>query len=54
MDHTGPDDLLKDLTKAFKSDKFVYVNEFKHTDVFESLSRKKAKRIRRRGEDLTL
>ena len=54
VDHTGPDDLLKDLTKAFKSDKFVYVNEFKHTDAFESLSRKKAKRIRRRGEDLTL
>jgi len=36
IDHTGPDDLLKDLTKAFKGDKFVYVNEFKHTDTFEN------------------
>jgi hypothetical protein len=27
VDHTGPEDLLKDLNKAFKSDKFVYVNE---------------------------
>lgn len=26
-DHSGPEDLLKDLTKAFKSDKFAYVNE---------------------------
>ena len=26
-EHTGPEDLIKDLTKAFKGDKFVYVNE---------------------------
>lgn len=27
VDHTGPEDLLKDLNKAFKADKFTYVNE---------------------------
>ena len=26
-EHTGPEDLIKDLTKAFKGDKFTYVNE---------------------------
>ncbi len=26
-EHEGPEDLIKDLTKAFKADKFVYVNE---------------------------
>ena len=27
VDHTGPEDLIKDLTKEFKGDKFTYVNE---------------------------
>lgn len=26
-EHEGPEDLIKDLTKAFKADKFVFVNE---------------------------
>ena len=28
-EHTGPEDLIKDLNKAFKADKFVYENETK-------------------------
>ena len=31
-EHTGPEDLIKDLTKAFKGDKFTYVNESKESD----------------------
>ena len=31
-EHTGPEDLLKDLSKAFKSDKFVYISESKESD----------------------
>ena len=31
-DHNGPEDLIKDLTKAFKGDKFIYVNESKTSD----------------------
>lgn len=31
-EHTGPEDLLKDLNKAFKADKFVYLNESKESD----------------------
>ena len=30
-EHTGPEDLIKDLNKAFKADKFVYVNEAKES-----------------------
>lgn len=31
-EHTGPEDLLKDLNKAFKGDKFVYISESKNSD----------------------